>query len=263
MTERTALVTVAHADDVAFFCGGRVARWAEEGWRVVVRATNDDKDSVGLDKAETERRNTQEFQAAMAALGVHQIEELGYVTDTLGDASEVELRERLIRLYRKHKPYAVMSFDPYGAFHEDNQDHIKVAQAADEAYWTSMFDKHHPEHFAEGLAPHAVFERWYFARRLLEVTDPIDVSGQVDKVIAAVASHETMLGHMVHQWRLQAATVDMEVPMLQGTPSLGAIAAAIVRAGLADTGRRHGLEYAEEYRVTRPPIAALARLGAL
>ena len=37
--------------------------------------------------------------------------ELGYPTDVLADASEVELREKIIRLIRTHRPYALVSFD--------------------------------------------------------------------------------------------------------------------------------------------------------
>lgn len=258
---RTALVTIAHADDLAFFCAGRVVTWVDEGWRVVVvRVTNDDKDSFGLGKTETERRNSAEFRRAAEILGVAELEELGYVTDTLGDCSELELRERLIYLYRKHRPYATMSFDPYGVFGEDNQDHIKVAQAADEAYWTAMFDKHHPEHFDQGLGPHGVFERWYFARRLLEVTEVIDVASALDRMIAAVATHETMVSHMVHQWQMQAATAGLTLPLLETAGGdLDRLADLVVRAGCRETGKRHGFEYAEEYRVARSPVAFLAR----
>lgn len=257
---RTALVTVAHADDLAFFCAGRVALWADEGWRVVVvRVTNDDKDSVALDKQETVRRNTAEFRRAADILGVAEIEELGYVTDTLGDCSEVELRERLIYLYRKHRPYAVMSFDPYGAFHEDNQDHIKVAQAADEACWTAMFDKHHPAHFEQGLLPHGVYERWYFARRLLEVTDAVDITSALQRKVAAVAAHETMVRHMIHQWQLQAMTAGLNLPMLDSAgDDLPRLAKLIVHAGAEQAGKKHNLRHAEEYRVTRSPVAFFA-----
>ncbi len=72
-------------------------------------------------------------------------------------------------LFRKHKPYAVFTFDPFGLY-ENNQDHVRVAQAVDEAFWVSCFDKHYPEHFKEGLEPFSVCERWYFARQLSKVT---------------------------------------------------------------------------------------------
>jgi LmbE family N-acetylglucosaminyl deacetylase len=141
---RVVLLVVAHADDVALFLGGTVATWAEAGWRVVVvRVTDDRWDSVGSTPEATIAANTAEFRRAAAILGVAEIVEFGYPTDVLGDVSEVALRERIIREVRRHRPYALVSFDPYSMFGEDNQDHVKVAAASDEAFWTSQFDLHH------------------------------------------------------------------------------------------------------------------------
>ena len=164
---RVVLLVVAHADDVALFLGGTVAMWVDAGWRVVVvRVTDDRWDSVGSDEATTVTANRNEFEDALAILGVDEIVELGYPTDTLGDVSTVELRERIIHSVRTYRPYALVSFDPYAMYGEDNLDHITVASAVDESFWTSQFDLHHPEHFDEvsahtgqPLAPHGCFER--------------------------------------------------------------------------------------------------------
>src|SRR5690242_14038362 len=157
---RVAMVFAPHADDLAIFCGGTVALMANAGWRpVMVRITNDALDSVDVPRDETIRRTTEQMHAAVARLGVTEIVDLGYETDVLGDGSEVELRERIIRLYREYRPYAVFSCDPFGVFHENNQDHCEVAYAVDEAFWTAMFDKHHPEHLEQGLSLHGVCER--------------------------------------------------------------------------------------------------------
>jgi LmbE family N-acetylglucosaminyl deacetylase len=48
---RALLLVVAHADDPALFLGGTLALWSRAGWRViVVRVTDDRRDSVGLDE---------------------------------------------------------------------------------------------------------------------------------------------------------------------------------------------------------------------
>lgn len=246
---------VAHADDPTLFCGGTIRAMAEAGVRVVLlRVTDDRFDSVGLGVEETIRRNTEEFHRAAELLGASQVFELGLQTDVLGDASEVALRERFIFHVRRLRPYAVMSYDPYGAFHEDNQDHIKVAAAVDETYWTAQFDKHHPEHFAEGLAPHGVYERWYFARRLVEVTTPIDISPTIGAKIEAVLAHETMMRNLTHQLRLQADTGGRRVGEIERAADGGDLRPLVdrlVRAGASATGARHGLTYAEEFRVVR------------
>ena len=99
----------------------------------------------------------------------------GFRNRLLADVPLGKLRERIVYLFRKYKPYAVFSFDPDGLY-ENNQDHVRVAQAVDEAFWVSCFDKHYPEHFIEGLEPFSVCERWYFARQLPAVTHVEEIS---------------------------------------------------------------------------------------
>ena len=156
---QTAMVISPHADDAAAFCGGTIAKFADQDWNVIiVRVTDDRKDSVGLTIEETIARNTKELHQAAHILGVREIVELGFETDMLADIPLGKLRERIVYLFPKHRPYAVFTFDPFGLY-ENNQDHIRVAQAVDEAFWVSCFDKHYPEHFEEGLEPFSVCER--------------------------------------------------------------------------------------------------------
>lgn len=191
---RTILLVVAHADDPALFLGGTLIRWADAGWRVVcVRVTDDRWDSADLDEAATRAANAKEFRAAAAVLGLAEIIDLGWATDVLGDASEVALREAVIRQIRRWRPYALVSFDPYAMWGEDNQDHIRLAAAVDEAFWTSQFPLHHPEHLAEGLEPHGCFERWYFGRSVTQVTDVVDIAAVLDRKLAAALCHRTMM----------------------------------------------------------------------
>jgi len=219
-----------------------------------VRVTDDRWDSATLTEAQTIAANTQEFRAAAKALGVAEIVELGYATDVLGDVSEVALRERIIRQVRIHKPYALVSFDPYAMYGEDNQDHIKVAAAVDEAFWTSQFPLHHPEHLAEGLAPHGCFERWYFGRSVVDVTDVIDTTSTLERKIKAALCHQTMLRNFVNQLRMQAATGGWDIEMLDQIAEGGDLEPfmdRLLRGGARAAGRKYGLEAAEEFRVVR------------
>jgi LmbE family N-acetylglucosaminyl deacetylase len=257
---RVVLLVVAHADDVALFVGGTVVAWVDAGWRVVVvRVTDDRWDSVGSDEESTIVANRHEFEEACTMLGVHEIVELGYPTDTLGDASTVGLRERIIHAVRTYRPYALVSFDPYAMYGEDNLDHVTVGRAVDESFWTSQFDLHHPEHFDEisthtgdSLAPHGCFERWYFGRRVIEVTDVIDISTTLERKIAAACCHRTMMLNFFNQLRLQAATGGWRVPSIDQALGLGDVAAVLpmlLRAGSERLGSTYGVGAAEEFRI--------------
>jgi LmbE family N-acetylglucosaminyl deacetylase len=257
---RVVLLVVAHADDVALFVGGTVAAWAQAGWRVVViRVTDDRWDSVGSDEAATTAANRAEFEAAAAILGVHEIVELDDPTDTLGDASTVALRERIIHAVRTYRPYALVSFDPYAMYGEDNLDHVTVARAVDESFWTSQFDLHHPEHFeqvshhtGEHLAPHGCFERWYFGRRVVEVTDVVDITSTLDRKVAAGCCHRTMMRNFFNQLRLQADTGGWRLPPIEEALASGDVSevlAPLLRAGSERLGATYGVGAAEEFRV--------------
>lgn len=252
---RTILLVIAHADDAALFLGGTLIRWTDAGWNVVcVRVTDDRWDSVGLSEAEAIAANERQFQAAAKVLGIRTLVELGYPTDVLGDVSEVALREKIIRLVRTHRPYALVSFDPYAMYGEDNQDHVKVAAAVDESFWTSQFDLHHPEHLREGLDVHGCFERWYFGRSVMNVTDILEISSVLQRKIDAVACHEAAMRNYVNQLRLQARTGGWDLPGLDDIAA-GADLRPFLEHSVTERARRigakHGLTAAEEFRVVR------------
>lgn len=253
---QTVLVVSPHADDIAAFCGGTIARMADEGWRVVlVRVTNDSRDSVGLTVEETIRRNAEEFQEAARILGAAEVVELGFETDTLADVPLCTLRERLVYQFRKHRPYAVFGFDP-GGLYEGNQDHVRVALATEEAFWVAAFDLHHPEHFVEGLSPFAVCERWYFARELAHPNRAEDISKHMRRRVDALCAQKTMLANMIQGHRLQLQTWGRRVEWLDAAAGGDAreLVATFLEAKARGVGEKYGLSngrLAEEFRVVR------------
>ena len=105
------MVISPHADDATAFCGGTLAKLANQGWKVIlVRVTDDRKDSLGLSIEATIQKNAEELRAAARILGVQEIVELGFETDMLADIPLGKLRERIVYLFRKYQPYAVFSF---------------------------------------------------------------------------------------------------------------------------------------------------------
>lgn len=251
---RTVLVFGAHADDPTLFCGGTIARWAATGWRVVVvRVTDDRWDSVGVSEAETIVRSRAEFEAAMQCLGVAATEHWDLPTDTLGDASEVALRERAVRAIRGHRPHTLVCHDPHSGAGEDNEDHLVVGRAVAEAVWCAQFDKHHPEHLADGLECHGVFEQWWYGRPPAEVTDVVDTTDVIDVAVGAALCHQLALRNLVHQLRLQARTGGWRIPLLEleDDAELAPILGALLRSRAADAGAPYGRGAVEEFRVVR------------
>ena len=250
---RTVLVVVAHADDPALFLGGTLALWARQGWRVVVvRATDDRRDSVGLDEAETVRQIAAEFRSAMALLCV-EVVELGWPTDRMAALPYLELRAQIVREIRRWRPHTLVSFDPCSVGHEDNRDHVVLAQAVDEAAWTAMFDKHEPDQVAAGLAPHGVFERWYFGRRVAYATHIVDIAPTLATKIAAALATPTPLRHIAHQLQMQARTGGWRAEPIDRAAAgdLPTLFADLLTRGAARVGAAHGLAAAEEFRVVR------------
>jgi LmbE family N-acetylglucosaminyl deacetylase len=253
----TTLIISPHADDAAAFCGGTIANFTDQGWKVIlVRVTDDCKDSIGLSIEETIQKNTEELQESARILGIQEIVELGFETDMLADIPLGKLRERIVYLFRKYQPYAVFSFDPNGLY-ENNQDHVRVAQAVDEAFWVSCFDKHYPEHFKEGLKPFSVCERWYFARQLPSVTHVEEISKTIERKILAVCAHREMMRNTINQSRLQLATWGKQVPWLEKSmegdlrPLLGMFVQEQAKAVAIEAGWDNETCLGESFRLVR------------
>jgi LmbE family N-acetylglucosaminyl deacetylase len=97
---KTAMVISPHADDAAAFCGATLAKFADEGWNVIlVRVTDDRSDSLKLSIEETIQVNTEELRKAAGILGIKEIIELGFETDMLADRVPVPEIPTLRGLY--------------------------------------------------------------------------------------------------------------------------------------------------------------------
>lgn len=252
--QRTVLVVIAHADDPALFLGGTLALWSRAGWRVVVvRVTDDRWDSAGLDEATTIRRNQEEFERAMAILGVAEIVDVGWPTDRMAAVDRLALRARVMAEIRRHKPYALATFDPNSVLHEDNQDHVVLAEAVDEAAWTAQFDKHEPDQLDRGLEVHGVFERWYFGRRVAAVTDVVDIRATLGVKIEAALATRTMLQHIATQLALQARTGGYRSALIERAAAgdLELLFSSLLERSARLAGEAHGLDAAELFRVVR------------
>ena len=250
------LVLVAHADDMEFMAGGTIAKMAGLGYEVrEVIATNNERGTLDLDwsarfTADTRR---EEARAGAKVLGVNpDVEFLGYEDGRLSETPLNELREKCIRAIRTHKPDVLFTWDPFAPY-EEHQDHRSVAMAATEAASFSHFPLYHPEHRDEGLMPHYVGERYFFAKVPKDVNKVVDISGYIDKKIEALCAHVCQMEMTVMDLQAQLAASGLDIPALANADpkNYRPILDLQIKAWAASVGRREGFEYGEEFRRSR------------
>jgi len=172
----------------------------------------------------------------------------------------VQLREKIVRLIRTHKPDIVISFDLNGN-DEENQDHVVVARAVNEACWQASFDALYPEHFEAGLEIHAIAERYLFARNPTVTNFHVDITDFVDDKVKAVCSHVTIMKNFFHQYRLLARANRIHVELLEDPKYDNEVRVnLLVKLLYGNIGKKYGCMYAEEYnKVDAGMLKDLAR----
>lgn len=189
-----AMVVFAHPDDAELGSGGVVARWVAAGCEVTyVLCTTGDAgtDDRGLTPAELAQKRAQEQRAAADFMGVKHVVMLGYPDGQLEDTRQ--LLGDVVRAIRQYRPYTVFVHDPYRIKGFQHRDHRSAGMATTDAVYPYARDHlHFPEHITrEGLEPHKVRELWYWG--MDEPNVIVDVTGSIDRQVAAVARHESQV----------------------------------------------------------------------
>ena len=144
-----------HADDIPLFAGGLVLKLIQEGYTgYLIRTTNDDHTGPGT-VGEGVLANERDNFAVAKAFGLKKSYDLYYRNHMLDAVSPLELRLRLIFLFRLLKVDTVICYDPW-AHYEENPDHYATASAVEAACWMAGMAKDYPEHLDAGLSPHSV-----------------------------------------------------------------------------------------------------------
>ena len=245
-----ALIT-PHLDDGPIFAGGTIAKLLREGATgYFIRTSNDEKDSFDLSLGETVLANERDSAEMIRALGLAKAFDLSYRNHRMDDVAPTELRARLIFLFRLLKVDTIFSYDPWGHY-EENPDHYVTARAVEAACWMSGGKLDLPEHFAAGLAPHSVSEKYYFARGPQLVNHAVDIAPVLNTKLAAIAACRTMISHMVKDLEASLAERKLRVPTLTNAEFIK----QAFQQRDANTGKKHGLEYAEEFHYIGPDLS--------
>jgi LmbE family N-acetylglucosaminyl deacetylase len=255
------LAVQAHSDDIPLTSAGTVAKLVKEGYTgYLVRATNDDMgDAPGLGTPGTIGQNVlgneRDNDEVARVLGLRRVFNLNYGNHRMGDVSQNELQCRLIFLIRLLKVDTVVCWDPW-AHDEENPDHHMIARGVEAACWMAGRAHDYPEQFAAGLEPHAVREKYYYARRP-EITRVVDITGVMDRKVEANRANRAKgpAGNHGSQLRAELARQGRRLPLLgddDATADRNYIKEFVLGRD-RDLGRKYGVEYAEAFHYIGPP----------
>lgn len=211
------LVVMAHPDDPEFFCGGTIARWADEGRDVFyLLLTRGDKgaDEPGVDPAALAETRSEEQIAAAEVLGVKEVRFLDYRDGELEVAQD--LRRDVTRVVRQIRPYTIITSDPgnyYIFSFVNHSDHRIAGHVALDAVWPGARSAlYHPELYEEeGLEPHKVME--VYIAGAVHPDTKIDITDYFDSKMKALREHSSQIeGIDELEERLREGLLDPESP---------------------------------------------------
>ena len=191
---QTALVVVAHPDDIEYGAAGAVSKWTSEGKTVVyLLATRGEAGIDGMDPSQTREVRTREEIEGAAVVGVETVEFLDY-TDGVVEYG-LPLRHDIARAIRRHRPGVVVTINMdmrFGQGLANQADHRAVGLAALDASRDAGNRWIFPDLLDEGLEP------WSGVRMLLVSGSPnpthaVDVGDHVYKGVESLEKHEAYL----------------------------------------------------------------------
>ena len=243
----------AHSDDIPLSCGGLLAKLVAEGYRGwLIQTTNDMMCGPTSSAGETILQNEREVEALAAALGLETpVINFGYRNHFLDEASPLELRARLVYIFRALQIDTVITFNPWG-HGEENPDHYVTGQAVEAAKWMAGGDKDYPEHALAGVQPYVVSDQWYFVGRPGQPFNRVvDITPLIDLKVETMALNKAQgpAGSQGSQLKQQLASLGLELPMLGGDDDT-ADREYIREFGLESykaMGAKWGCEYAERF----------------
>lgn len=244
-----------HADDLPIFAGGLIFKLLDEGYTgYLIRTTNDDHTGPGT-VGEGVLANERDNFAVANAFGLKKVYDLYYRNHMLDAVSPLELRLRLIFLFRLLKVDTVVGYDPWGHY-EENPDHYATASAVEAACWMAGMPKDYPEHFDAGLKPHSVNEKYYFARGPQYVNRVVDITDFMDRKIAANLLNVAQgpAGQTGAQLRRRLRDQGLRLPLLgddDGTANREYVRHFVLQQD-SEIGAKFSLRYAEAYHYIGP-----------
>ena len=240
-----------HCDDIPIFAGGTVLKLLDEGYTgILITMSDDSMAGTGSSIGDIVGKNERDTVEMARRLGLKDTFFLNYPNHNMDAWPIVEIRARLVFLFRLMKVDTVLVYDP-SALYERNPDHYVTARAVESACWMAGSEWDYPEHFRAGLTPHAPKDRYFFARGPQLVNRVVDISSYIDKKVFANMANVTQgpAGDNGAALRKKLAEKKLKLPMLGNDDETAnrqyTKQFALSRDRLRGTA--HGLEYAEYF----------------
>jgi hypothetical protein len=203
---------------------------------------------VGSSIGDITLSNENDTREVARRLGLEEVFFLNYPNHNMDGWSLLEMRARLIFIFRLMKVDTVLCYDP-SALYERNPDHTVTAKAVESACWMSRSEWDYPEHFKAGLTPHGPEDKYYFARGPQLVNRVVDTSDYVDAKVHCNLANLTQgpAGDQGARLKRRLADEGRRLPIL-GDDDDSANRAYTKHIALRRDrirGMAHGLSYAE------------------
>jgi LmbE family N-acetylglucosaminyl deacetylase len=193
----SAMIIVAHPDDIEFSCAGTVARWVKAGSRILYVLCTSGEVGIsdpGMTKERAIEIREAEQMAAAEILGVKQVvflrEPDGLLQPTLA------LRKKIVREIRRFRPEVVVCGDPTivwaGNEYINHPDHRAAATAALDATFPAAGQPNLFEELAEegfsAFKPRKVYVTGWQQTDLY-----VNIETTIDLKIAALRAHKSQM----------------------------------------------------------------------
>ncbi len=245
-----------HCDDIPIFAGGTVLKLIDEGYTgYLITMSDDSMAGSGSSYGDILLKNERDTMEVSKRLGCKEAFFLEYPNHSMDAWPIVEIRARLVFLFRLLKVDTVLVYDP-AALYERNPDHYVTARAVEWAAAISGGQWDYPEHFKAGLKPYAPRERYYFARGPQLVNRVVDVSDFMDQKVFVNLANVTQgpAGDTGRTLRRQLASQGKRLPLLGNDDDTANRQYTKHFALSRDRarGQAHGLQYAEYFHYIGP-----------
>ena len=211
---KSALVIVAHPDDIEYTCAGTMARWTQAGTKVVYVLCTSGEVGIsdpGISKQKAEQIREAEQREAARITGVQEViflrEPDGLLQPTL------ELRRKLVQEIRRYRPEVVVCGDPTVIFAGDSYinhpDHRAAATAAlDAAFPAAGQPSLFQELEEEGLTAHK--PRKVYVTGWSQTDLFVNIETTIDIKVSALRAHRSQMKDwdpepLIKQWAAERA----------------------------------------------------------